>query len=316
LSAERPLEAAIVGAATLVGRELSQRLDALRPRRARPSLHEATGEHAIVRPFGEEIVATTPISEAALELADVVFACDRLGDETSALLRKAAARLPVVDLTGELAGEPLDARRGARIVGLSPGIYASPAASSLLAASLVRAARDAGARPPIVLTIVEPVSEIGDRAVDELFQQAVALLNFTAMPTSVLGRQMVHDVLSPGPAGRAREARLRREIEALSGERVSLLLLSPGVFHGSAVAARAEVDPAAWRASLAKQPGLAFAETDEQATSPVSAVQQECAGVSRVESDEAGGSWAWAAADTLTWGSVGNAVALFSEISS
>jgi aspartate-semialdehyde dehydrogenase len=299
-----------------MGRELGQRLEGQRPRRAHVSLHEPTGEHAVVRPFGEEVVATTPLSKPALDVADVAVVCDRPDAAATALLREAATRIPVVDLTGDLAGTPIEARRGARIVGLGPGVYASPSASSLLAAALARAAREAGARGPVVMTILEPVSEAGREAVDEMFQQAVSLLNFSALPTRVFGRQVVHDVVSPGLGGREREARLRREIEALCGERVPLLVLSPGLFHGMAVAARAEVDASAWRARLAAHAGLLLSGADEEAASPVSAVKQECASIGRVEPDEAGGAWAWAAADSLTCGSVGNAFALFSEISS
>ena len=67
------------------------------------------------------------------------------------------------------------------------------------------------------------------------------------------------------------------------------------------------VSAESWRVALAEEPRLTLAEAPEAAT-PVQAVLSEEAVVGRVVDDGIGGAWAWAAADDLAHGPVGNAV--------
>lgn len=300
---------AVVGAGSLAGRELVERLrgSGLDDRLELIGVDE---ELATLAEVGGRLRAETPDLRAALADAAAIVVAASPTEEQLDRIQAAQDSLPVLDLTGSLDAPPLDARAGDR---LRPGAWASPGAGPLVAASLVRAARRAGAEGTAVAVLLEPLSELGLEAVDEMHAQAVALLNFSEMPTAVLGGQAVHDLRSPGREGAARERRLRRELSALCDGGVSLLRVQSGAFHGSAVALRCEVAAAAWREALGAEPGVELAAEAAEA-SPVAAVRAGRCVVGRVDDDGAGGAWAWAAADGLAHGAVGNAVRLLAAL--
>ena len=296
---------ALLGASTLVGKELLERLRSTHAPVGKVTLVEPGSAHAVIAAVGDELELSTPRVAEALEGADLVLACAELTKADRASVEATAGRSVVIDLAGTLGGKPFDARAGR--VDLGPGVHASPAGASLLVAALARSARAAGASR-VSAVVVEPASELGREALDEMYEQAVAILNFLPIPTAVLGRQLVHDITSPGPAGEVREERLRNEVARLAGGAgVPLLLVQAGVFHGAATAAWADVDPAAWKRAMLDEPRLAIGDAAD--ASPVQTVQREDATVGRVDGDGAGGAWAWAAADTLVHGAVGNVLA-------
>jgi len=300
----------VLGGDSLAGGGLVERLQA-RGLAEGLQLVSTEADLATLSLTGGELRAQTPDLLEALVDARAAVVCSEVGEEQVARLVQAAKELPVVDLTGTLGGVALDGRV---VKELAPGLWSSPSASALIGAALVRAAREAGATGIPQLIALEPLSELGNEAVNEMHAQAVALLNFSEMPTEVLGAQVVHDVSSPGLGGVSREKALRRALKELSGGPVSALRLQAGVFHGASLALRCEVDAAAWRASLSAEPRLALAAAESTA-SPVAAVQGERALIGRIEDDGVGGAWAWAAADSLEHGAVGNAVELLALLS-
>jgi hypothetical protein len=272
------------------------------------ALADPGAESATITAVGGDLRVSTPHVAQALEDARHVLVAQELPADARRLVLAAAAHAAVVDLTGTLGGRPFDVRDPGRPAGLPPGLHASPAGGSLLVAALARAARRAGAGAALTAVVLEPVSELGADALDEMFRQAMATLRFQPPPTEVLGRQVVHDVGSPGTGGVSREARLREEVAALlGGQAPALLRVQAGTFHGVAVAVHADVDPARWRAEVGAEPRLVLT-TEAGVASPVQVVQREAAVVGRLEADPSGGAWAWAAADTLRHGSVGNVV--------
>jgi hypothetical protein len=295
----------LLGGDSLAGRELIERLEG---RGLGESIHlvSSDAELATLSVSAGELRAHSPDLTEALSDARAAVVCDPPSADQLERLSVAARELPVLDLSGTLEGRALDSRS---VDELGHGVWTSPTASALIGAALVRAAFAAGAEGTPQVLALEPLSEIGTEAVNEMHAQAVALLNFSEMPTDVLGGQVVHDVSSPGLGGAAREARLRRDLRELAGRPVSALRVQAGVFHGAGLAVRCELSAAVWTARIASEPRLAPATTESSA-SPVAAVQGGRALIGRIEDDGAGGAWAWAAVDTLEHGSVGNAAEL------
>ena len=99
-------------------------------------------------------------------------------------------------------------------------------------------------------TLLEPASEFGRAAMDELHQQTVTLLSFQALPRAIYDAQAAYNILSGfgenstislGPA----EARIRRHYEALSASRwpaIALQVLHAPVFHGHAFSIAIELE--------------------------------------------------------------------------
>lgn len=265
-------------------------------------------EARLVEVGGEPRVAVGSLG-ALLEPGCPVICCGGVPAGVADRLREHAASALVVDIGGELGGEPVDAR-STRALPLS-GLVASPPAGVLALAALARAAHRAGAESPLAAVVLEPASELGRAAMDELHAQAVAVLNFTEMPTERFGRQAVHDLQSPGAGGAAREEQLAAQAAALVGEEVpapSVLLVQAGTFHGTAVAARAATSAAALERAITGEPRLG--RHGEGGGSVVASIGAASAVVARLRDDGQGAAWAWITADTLEHGAVANAVEL------
>jgi aspartate-semialdehyde dehydrogenase len=97
-----------------------------------------------------------------------------------------------------------------------------------------------GAIRSVAATVLEPASEYGRAALDELHQQTVTLLSFQSVPIEVYDVQVAFNtVASFGDSARVNlaesEARIRRHYALLSAGRLpqlSLQLLHVPVFHG------------------------------------------------------------------------------------
>lgn len=127
-------------------------------------------------------------------------------------------------------------------------VSAHPAALSL--ALLARGLQGAGAVRRISATVLEPSSEYGRAAMDELHRQTVALLSFQSMPKEIYGLQVAFNaVAAAGEEAKLNlgesEERIRRHYAHLSAGRLpglSLQLIHAPLFHGHAFSIAAEYD--------------------------------------------------------------------------
>jgi aspartate-semialdehyde dehydrogenase len=99
-------------------------------------------------------------------------------------------------------------------------------------------------------TILEPASEFGRAAMDELHQQTVSLLSFQPLPRAIYDAQAAYNLL--GGLGEsatvnlpAVEARIRRQYEALTagrGPSLAVQIIHAPVFHGHTFSIAVELD--------------------------------------------------------------------------
>jgi aspartate-semialdehyde dehydrogenase len=102
----------------------------------------------------------------------------------------------------------------------------------------------------IAATVLEPASEFGRAAMDELHQQTVSLLSFQSMPRAIYDAQAAYNLLGGlGEASTvnlgAAEARIRRHYEALGNGRwpaLALQVLHAPVFHGHTFSIAVELE--------------------------------------------------------------------------
>ena len=127
-------------------------------------------------------------------------------------------------------------------------IPAHPAAVAL--ALLMLRLKNVGAVKSASVTMLEPASEYGRAAMDELHQQTVSLLSFQTLPREIYDTQVAFN-LAPvlGEAAkmnlRETEATIRRHYALLSGGKlpqVALQLIHAPVFHGYAFSMAVEME--------------------------------------------------------------------------
>jgi aspartate-semialdehyde dehydrogenase len=312
--------AAIVGAASLRGKEVAEMLN----ERNFPAVDvrlldddELIGQ---LESVGDEISFIQRVRAEQFENVDFSFFAS---DAASTLKNWKGARdagSTIIDISAALENEP-----GARVRSLwierergqiqppelqpGPCIAAHPAAVTL-ALLLLRAGKS-GAIRRAVATIFEPASEHGQKGMDELHQQTVNLLSFQPLPKDIFDAQIAFNMLSrygqkSTPPLDSVEARVLRHYQKIVGGDtgpLSISLLQAPIFHGYALSVFVEmekpVEQAALAAALAGDHVTIPGAEDDSPSNVSSAGQGEIQLAIKSDASAPNGFWLWAAADNL-----------------
>jgi aspartate-semialdehyde dehydrogenase len=276
---------------------------------------------------GDEITFIQSLNADAFERADFTFFC---GTEnlTRAHWRNALrAGSTVIDLSGAL-----DAENGVLIrapwlsvngVGadadsadlFTPAVVPAHPAAIALGLLLGRLQQAVPVRSAAA-TLLEPASEFGRAAMDELHQQTVSLLSFQSLPRAIYDAQAAYNLLAAfGESATinlvAAESRIRRHYQALSAHRwpaLALQVLHAPVFHGHAFSIAVELERAVELPNLEEALNGEHVELileDSDSPSNLAATGQNDVLVRLRPEPGARGSgaisrfWLWAAADNL-----------------
>src|SRR5262249_15134792 len=143
----------------------------------------------------EEGVAMTPLTAVSLEGAKAAFLAGSPSSSRRTLKLNPPDGPVLIDLTGALDDQPHARLRApsAEPPGLRPDpapvrVIAHPAAIAL--AQLLPAIANAATIRRIVVHVFEPASERGQRGLDELHQQTVAVLSFQKPKMDVFDTQV------------------------------------------------------------------------------------------------------------------------------
>jgi aspartate-semialdehyde dehydrogenase len=237
---------AIAGASSLVGRELKDVLSDSPLESASFSLLDEEDTQGQLDQVGDEVTFIQALSSDAFEHADFSFFCG-----TESLTRRYWRQAlhsgsTVLDLSGALDQEtgvlvraPWLGTEAAAVDLFTPAVVpAHPAVISL--ALLLDRVHHAAPIRFAAATVLEPASEFGRAAMDELHQQTVNLLSFQSLPQDVFDAQAAYNLLcgmgeNATVSLLAVEARIRRQYEALTagrGPSLALQVVQAPVFHG------------------------------------------------------------------------------------
>jgi len=316
----RLYRAAIVGAASLKGKELAELLNERNFPAADIRLLDDDESLGQLEAMGDEISFIQRIRAEQFEHVDFTFFASDQESTRRSWKDARDAGSAIIDLSAVLEDQPgatvrslwIERERGqvARPE-LQPGpcVTAHPVAITL--ALLMLRARKAGVIRRVVVTAFEPASEHGQRGMDELHQQTVNLLSFQPLPKDVFDAQVAFNLIAryghkSQPALGSVEARLLRHYQLIAGAdspQPSLMLLQAPIFHGHALAVFLEFENAANLAELSKVLAgdhITLAASDEEPPTNVSSAGQADVQL-WLKSDpvQLNGVWLWAAADNL-----------------
>jgi aspartate-semialdehyde dehydrogenase len=312
---------AIAGASTLLGRELKDVLSDSPLAAADFVLLDDEESQGQLDQVGDEVTFIQAISPEAFDHVDFTFFCG-----TEALTRKhwshaLRAGSTIFDLSGALDQEPGVLIRvpwlgaGAESVDLfTPAVVPAHPAAIALGLLLDRLQGAAPIRS-VAATVLEPASEFGRGAMDELHQQTVSLLSFQGLPRAIYDAQAAYNLLSGlGEAAtvnlNAAEARIRRHYIAIGNGRwpaLALQVIHAPVFHGHAFSIAVElerpVDAAVLEEALnAEHIDLVLEDTDSPSNLAATG-QSDVLVRLRPEKPTRGTAitrlWLWAASDNL-----------------
>src|SRR5579872_2535190 len=265
---------AIVGAATLKGRELKEVLDERNFPVADVKLLDDDESLGQLDQVGDEPTFIQPADPEHFRNVDFAF----FTSDAPFTLRHWKSALDagstVLDLSYALEKQrnvsvrsPWIEKEVERESGQEPGredltttavVLAHPVATVL--ALLLLRAQGVGRVRTTAATVFEPVSEQGKRGMDELHQQTVNLLSFTSLPKDVFDEQVAFNML--GRFGESSslslldiERRIMTHLEAISGGRLplpSLMLVQAPTFHAHTFSIYIEFERATEVAAMAK----------------------------------------------------------------
>ena len=312
--------AAVVGAASLKGKEVAEMLNERNFPAADIRLLDDDESMGQLEAMGDEISFIQRVRAEQFENVDFAFfASDE--DTTRKNWKDARdAGSAIIDLSAALEGEHgasvrsvwIERERGqlpAPELQPGPCVTAHPVAVTL--ALLLLRAKKAGAIRRAVATIFEPASEHGQRGMDELHQQTVNLLSFQPLPKDVFDAQVAFNMVArygqkSQPALDSVEGRILRHYQKIAGTDApvpSLLLLQAPIFHGHALAVfldfASAVDVPALSQALTGD-HVAIPGAEEDSPSNVSSAGQADIQLSlKIDPGQPNGVWLWAAADNL-----------------
>jgi aspartate-semialdehyde dehydrogenase len=326
---------AVVGGGTLLAREIRDLLTEVKPS-PRVQLVSATADGStILAAEDDEAVVMTPLNKASLDGVQVAFlAASPAASRRAAKLNPAGGPL-LIDLTGALEEQPHARLRAPsaepsahpdskQAVSGCVQVIAHPAAIALamLLAKLVTAS-------PLrrsVVHIFEPASERGQRGLDELQQQTVAVLSFKKLKTEVFDAQLGFNLLARygeealEPLDSV-EQRVERHLASLLASwpgvpMPSLRVIQAPVFHGHSFSVWAEFetnpDIAAISRELARQ-GVDVRPDDPPSNAGIAGHSGISVGALAVDPNNSRACWLWLVADNLRLAAE-NSVAVAREV--
>jgi aspartate-semialdehyde dehydrogenase len=320
----RPL-VALVGGDSLLARELRELLSETKPA---PRVELISG---VAEPLGkddEEPVAMVPLAPASFDGAAVAFLAGTPASSRKAL-KVAPKKTVLVDLTAALEEQPNArlrapyAEKGAlkNVGGIQ--VIAHPAAIAI-GMFLTRLSECAPIRRSII-HVFEPASERGQRGLDELQQQNVAVLSFQKLKTDVFDTQLAFAMLARyGEEAEEPlegvERRIERHLASLLAAwdgipMPSLRLIQAPVFHGHSFSAWVEFDENpgvdALHQALAGN-GIDVRPDEPPSNIGVAGQNGLSVGAISVDPNQARACWFWMASDNFRL-SAENAVAVMKE---
>ncbi len=315
--AGKTLRAAVVGASTLLGKEVASEIgESSAAGWDLTLLDEGEETQGQLTVAGDEPHVIKALDAESMEGLDVVFFAGEAAMTREHGKRALKAGAAVVDLTGALTGEAGFVVRspwltaGKRPDLMTAGI-AAPHPAALMLAIVAERLQGKYGHVEIAATVLEPASQAGVAGVDELHQQTVGLLAFKELPKSVFDAQVAFNVQGAlGDEAKVSLAAVRKQIETdariLLGDEykgaLSLSVLQAPVFHGYVISAYVRTNQPAGDVEQVRAALRGAPVAEEQETTPSNQAAIEGGDLMlTVQMDAEGGRafWVTLAADNL-----------------
>lgn len=311
--------AAIVGAASLRGKELAEMLNERNFPAADIRLLDDDESLGQLEAMGDEISFIQRVRAEQFENVDFTFFASDSESTRRSWKDARDAGSTIIDLSSMLENEAnatvrslwVERERGhVPVPELQPGPCVAAHPLSVMLALLLLRARKAAEIRRAVATVFEPASEHGQRGMDELHQQTVNLLSFQPLPKDVFDAQVAFNLVArygqaSEPTLDSVESRIVRHYRKLVGSDAiapSIMLLQAPIFHGHSLALYLELENAADVAALLlalSGDHINFPAPDDPPSNVSAAGQADILVSVKPDPGQPNGLWIWATADNL-----------------
>jgi aspartate-semialdehyde dehydrogenase len=311
---------AIVGAASLKGKEVSEVLD----QRNFPSSEiklldddEALGQLEALK---DEITFIQSIRAEQFERVDFTFFASDAECTRRNWNKVVKAGSAVVDLSYALEDQPgvalrspwIERQLGEAITPeLQPGpVVAAHPAATVLALLLLRVQSVSGIKRAVA-SVFEPASERGQKGMDELHEQTVNLLSFQQLPKNVFDVQVAFNLVSRYGEHSSSSLlwvadRILKHYKKITHGKApvpAMQLLQAPIFHGHAISLNLQLERAAdfeqLSAALAHEHVSIIAPSEEAPSNVNAAGQGDILVALTPDATDANNLWIWATSDNI-----------------
>jgi aspartate-semialdehyde dehydrogenase len=313
---QRAPNIALVGSSSPVGKELKDLIQESGLPVGNLKLIDTEEYAGLLQEFAGQIQITQVISPSAFENVDIAFfACS-----PQIMKAFAASGAPIPEVSIDLTQTGREGTlflNGVTSLGLinpmrGMAYFISPHPSVIALARILLGLHRRFAVESVSVTILEPASERGAAAIDELQEQTVRLLNFQPAESKFFKGQIAFNILPEADAANGTENLVRGQLAAILGNSVptpNLMMLQVPVFHSesfsmfvrfSESAAAPTIDDL--RRCLADAGGgVVVNEDTEDGPSPVRVVGSDKVHIGRITQDPSDPSMYgfWITADNL-----------------
>jgi len=226
---------ALVEPTTLLGRDVRAVLTERKFPASRVHLfHQAAGDTGLLAAVDDEVAFVAPLTDDALETSRIAFLCGSAAETARFLATRKDGAL-AIDLSGVRNGQALvvPSEGGESRTLPSGNLFLTPHPVAFVLAETIRLVETLAPVTGVTAAVDRPTSDLGKAALDELFQQALALATFRPLPKDVLETQGAFNFWVP-PDSHAFEKSVADDMAALLGRPIPTTILSArsGVFHG------------------------------------------------------------------------------------
>ena len=321
----------MVGGDSLLAKEIRELLGESEPATRVQLISAAPDGTSLLSLEEEDASVLIPLNAESLEGASVAFLAGSQASSRRALKLNPDGGPVLIDLAGALEEQPnarlrapkAEPRGGASETG-AISVIAHPAAIAL--ALVLSSVARAGVIRRSVVHVFEPASERGQRGIEELQQQTVAVLNLQKLKQDVFDAQAAFNMLARYGEEALEplegiEQRLERHLASLLSAwpglpMPSLRLIHAPVFHGHSFSLWIEMDDAPQVAPISA--ALSEAGIDVRPDEPpnnvgVAGFSGVSVGAIATDNNNPRALWLWAVADNLRVAAE-NAVAVAQEV--
>ena len=316
----KPYRVAIVGAASLRGKEVAEVLNDRNFPAVDIKLLDDDDALGQLETMGDEVTFIQRVRNEQFDHLDFTFFASDQNSTRKSWKTARDAGSAIVDLSYALEDEPSSAIRSpwierqlgqTPVLELQPGpcVIAHPAAVSL--ALLVLRAQKAGKLRHVACTVLEPASEHGQKGMDELHEQTVNLLSFQELPKNVFDTQVAFNLAetygpNSTPTLQSTRQRILKHYQRIAGQdalQPAIQLIQAPIFHGHAFSIYMEMEQPVAIGDLTQALAGEHVTVTRQAEDSPSNVNAAGQGdillsLTRDENNPTG-MWLWAAADNL-----------------
>lgn len=248
MSAVRPAHLALFDATTLTAKGVRDRLVARSfPIASMRLFTSGNDPDANLTEFaGEAMLVTRPDIDTLHDL-EIAFLCGTRQEGEQYLDWAERVGFVAIDLTRASSGGdgsiPVNATVNPEVIAKVPGVIATPHPVAQMLSSLFGPIQRHCGLEEAVAVVLQPASERGEPGLDELYQQALSVMNFSEPPKQVFGRQLAFNLI-PGHLAEetrgasATRADIEREVRRITGGayRLAVQTIQAPVLHGHAAA--------------------------------------------------------------------------------